>query len=659
MAAPLQATERQNAFFHSLSKAATNSTQYVFESKYKSAHSVKGSEIWADTIAYCANSAAADAEATANTAVEKYTQVALTEIPGSNGQAWYINNAGTFVRPWISPVDVPNSTTNDPSDGFQANLYTSTGTLVTPTAGVWFVDYYAGIVHFEVGSTPANLGYGTPKITCYVYTGAYGAGTSSGGTLTGLTDVPDSYATHAGKYLVVKNTEDGIEFVAAGISGNTRVFVSETALAPLVAGEPTIDEIETFTVNSSHINTLLYYTGTAASTDAIKYVYWVDNAGNATMIDGKQLPAEDIVYDNTTSLLTATDVQSAIDELEAEKENELGSPLVDGYLLSSLVDGTRSWVAPVSTLNSLTDVVVTTPTNGQTLVYNGAEWVNQTATAASISELERTVTKTAHGLVVGDWITGTYAKGNATTLANSEVIGVVTEVVNANTFKYQSRGFTSKVTSLLPAGTLLLLQDNGSTSNVEAAVHKEVATVVDGGLEIDIKISIVCDGATVTAAVIDDTQTLVGKTWSSNKLSTMVIPIGGTTGQVLAKTSATNYAVGWTTVATSLASLTDATITSPTSGQYLTYNGTKWVNTTVTPSTALSTLTDVQLTTPTAGQYLSYNGTKWVNSTFVWTTANDVEITNATKGVILKSANGTRYRITVDNDGSLITTEVV
>lgn len=40
-------------------------------------------------------------------------------------------------------------------------------------------------------------------------------------------------------------------------------------------------------------------------------------------------------------------------------------------------------------------------------------------------------------------------------------------------------------------------------------------------------------------------------------------------------------------------------------------------------------------------------------------TADDVEITNATKGVILKSANGTRYRITVDNDGTLITTEVV
>jgi hypothetical protein len=41
------------------------------------------------------------------------------------------------------------------------------------------------------------------------------------------------------------------------------------------------------------------------------------------------------------------------------------------------------------------------------------------------------------------------------------------------------------------------------------------------------------------------------------------------------------------------------------------------------------------------------------------TGTSDIEITESTKGVILKSANGTRYRITVDNDGSLTTTAVV
>ena len=36
----------------------------------------------------------------------------------------------------------------------------------------------------------------------------------------------------------------------------------------------------------------------------------------------------------------------------------------------------------------------------------------------------------------------------------------------------------------------------------------------------------------------------------------------------------------------------------------------------------------------------------------------DIEVTDATKGVILKSANGTRFRITIADDGSLTTTAV-
>jgi hypothetical protein len=38
------------------------------------------------------------------------------------------------------------------------------------------------------------------------------------------------------------------------------------------------------------------------------------------------------------------------------------------------------------------------------------------------------------------------------------------------------------------------------------------------------------------------------------------------------------------------------------------------------------------------------------------TTTDDIEITSAVKGAILKSPNGTRWRITIGNDGSLTTT---
>jgi hypothetical protein len=57
--------------------------------------------------------------------------------------------------------------------------------------------------------------------------------------------------------------------------------------------------------------------------------------------------------------------------------------------------------------------------------------------------------------------------------------------------------------------------------------------------------------------------------------------------------------------ATTLATLTDVTLTSPANNQILKYNGTKWVN----GQDALARLSDVALTSPTLNQVLSYNGT--------------------------------------------------
>lgn len=58
--------------------------------------------------------------------------------------------------------------------------------------------------------------------------------------------------------------------------------------------------------------------------------------------------------------------------------------------------------------------------------------------------------------------------------------------------------------------------------------------------------------------------------------------------------------------------ISDVEITSPTSGQALTYDGTKWVN--ATPASDLPSLTDVDISNPVVGQTLVYNGTQWVNA---------------------------------------------
>ncbi len=167
--------KRQLGYFHGLSKVPTESTQNVYESKYKSAHNIKSTDVWTDTVNYAATSLDADNEALSNSAVTKYTQFSLTMIPGSNSQSWYLDDNGLFVRPFISPVDIPEITTNNSSDGYQALLYDNSNNLITPTEGAWVIDYYSGIIKFAEGYTPIDMSWGNPKITCYVYTGETGA----------------------------------------------------------------------------------------------------------------------------------------------------------------------------------------------------------------------------------------------------------------------------------------------------------------------------------------------------------------------------------------------------------------------------------------------------------------------------------------------------
>jgi hypothetical protein len=107
-------------------------------------------------------------------------------------------------------------------------------------------------------------------------------------------------------------------------------------------------------------------------------------------------------------------------------------------------------------------------------------------------------------------------------------------------------------------------------------------------------------------------------------------------GQVLSY-NGTNW-VNSAASAGSLAGLSDTTITSPANGEVLKYNGSSWVDVQLayselsgTPtnvstftndagyltninSESINDLSDVVLTTPSSGQVLSYNGTNWINA---------------------------------------------
>lgn len=96
--------------------------------------------------------------------------------------------------------------------------------------------------------------------------------------------------------------------------------------------------------------------------------------------------------------------------------------------------------------------------------------------------------------------------------------------------------------------------------------------------------------------------------------------------------------------ATNLDELTDVTLTSPSNTQVLQYNGSQWVNATLSiPSGGveyLPDLLDVTITTPAANQSLLWNGTEWVNQPL---------------DRIVSQFNNLTSRILVDQAGEIIT----
>lgn len=82
----------------------------------------------------------------------------------------------------------------------------------------------------------------------------------------------------------------------------------------------------------------------------------------------------------------------------------------------------------------------------------------------------------------------------------------------------------------------------------------------------------------VTVATLAGTQTLTNKTLSSAVL-TGSLTAGGNTGSTGQFLKSTGSGVAWATVpGGTLASLTDVSLSSSTSGQVLTYNGANWIN---------------------------------------------------------------------------------
>jgi len=191
-------------------------------------------------------------------------------------------------------------------------------------------------------------------------------------------------------------------------------------------------------------------------------------------------------------------------------------------------------------INSLTDVTITSPTNGQVLKYNGTAWVN-----------------------------GTDATGGGGGGATYE-ISAETATGGAN-LRLTGSDLTTDDVKLAEGTGITITRTNANTITIQSTV---VAPSVLGDLT----------DTSVATPSVNDILKWDGGSWASSTLEindmTNVDLVGQVTGELL-KYDGTN----WVNANAALSELSDVTISgTPTVGQVLEYDGTKWVNTSLSAS---------------------------------------------------------------------------
>jgi len=116
----------------------------------------------------------------------------------------------------------------------------------------------------------------------------------------------------------------------------------------------------------------------------------------------------------------------------------------------------------------------------------------------------------------------------------------------------------------------------------------------------------------------------------------------GTAGQFL-KTDGSGT-VSFDTIPTinALNDIANVTITSASTGQFLKWNGSAWINDSIPTINTLNDISNVTITSASTGQFLQWNGSAWINAVVE---AFDVQTqtTTATTQVTVASYNATTY----------------
>jgi len=159
------------SFYHSLSKVITEDGNLAGNELYKSAPNIRSNDVWLDEIPY--SPTYASASSISNEIVLQIGTISnplfLYPLKNTNYQTWFLDTgtpssvqdgfepSDKWAKPLINPSDVPNKI-GAPSMGFSLKMYRKDGlTEVTYNNSYYEVDYYAGLIRFQLNSTPKDM----------------------------------------------------------------------------------------------------------------------------------------------------------------------------------------------------------------------------------------------------------------------------------------------------------------------------------------------------------------------------------------------------------------------------------------------------------------------------------------------------------------------
>lgn len=267
------------------------------------------------------------------------------------------------------------------------------------------------------------------------------------------------------------------------------------------------------------------------------------------------------------------------------------SPAI-GQVLGIDVNGDLTYLTLVGggsgSISGLTDTAIVAPVNNQYLKYSGGLWVNS---AIDINDVDGVI------------ITG---------LANKDVL-----FYNGTNWVNQQLTYTDiDGTPTLPVNNDFSIEGLSNTANV--IVNSGILRWNAGGTEVEYV-------ATLPSTVITGLATVATTGQYSDLLGQPNLAQYAVAASLstVATTGAYGDLVGSPTLVTALDGLSDVVIFGASNGQYLKFNGSEWVNTTVSIPLNLGDLADVSTVGIASTKILKYDGAVWEPDFVDW-----AEITN-------------------------------